>query len=95
MAKCLASHLSVACWAGRTRISCSMKLVSQRDGEDLDPNWVTYKKDAPTGGRPSSGPTGNDIGALDTGAAFWPDALGASGHCQELSAICFTFLVSI
>ena len=64
----LANPFSAACWAGRTRISCSMKLVSQRDGEDLDPNWVTYKKDAPTGGGPS-GPTGNDIGALDTGAA--------------------------
>lgn len=59
--------LTVICLAGRLRISCSMKLVSQRDGENLDPNWVTYKKDAPTGGGPA-GPAGDKLGTLDTGA---------------------------
>lgn len=53
---------------GRPKIACSIKLVSQQDGRDLDPQGLSYQSASQRGG-PAGGtiPLGSTAGAIQKG----------------------------
>lgn len=60
------------------KLGCSIKLVSQRDGSDLDPHGLKHRP------RPSDGEFGQrrtvgaDVGKVQEGTIYHPDALHSS-----------------
>lgn len=50
------------------KISCSIKLVSQRDGQDLDPNGLKFKPRPADGGFGAKRAVGADAGQAQRGA---------------------------
>ena len=49
------------------KIGCSIKLVSQRDGQDLDPHGLKYKPRQGDGGPPTNRRVGGDVGQVQQG----------------------------
>lgn len=51
---------------GRPKVGCSIKLVTQSDGTDLDPNFLKYKTREEGGG---GGPRGRQAVGANAGAS--------------------------
>ncbi|KAF6261416.1 hypothetical protein COO60DRAFT_1636853 [Scenedesmus sp. NREL 46B-D3] len=70
------------------KIGCSMKLVDQSDGTDLDPQNLRYRPrgEGGQGGPGARAPVGASAGEVRGGAVDWgylatrPDAFGSSGY---------------
>lgn len=68
---CSSPQILVALCRG-PRIGCSIKMVSQRDGQDLDPEMTNYfaKGEGGGGGGPRrGGPVGSAVAELKEGAS--------------------------
>ncbi len=63
-------------------MGCSIKLVSQRDGKDLDPNFLKYRPRGQGGGDNRSMPLGAAAGHVKAGAVVdWGHLTGSPFPC--------------